>query len=170
MEVTKDGVVIQVESATTNNEGYEMKVGEEQELEFTVNPEDAVIKSVDFVSAANSIVTVVDGKAIAKSPGTTIVTADINSGSATVTWEITVTEADIENPENPGDSDDKNDGGNDSDDKNNEDDGSVDVKPNPSEKPNNNHKLPNTGGRASMPILVAAIVMIGAGIKIRKRK
>lgn len=178
VEVTKDGVVIQVESATTNNEGYEMKVGEEQELEFTVNPEDAVIKSVDFVSAANSIVTVVDGKAIAKSPGTTIVTADINSGSATVTWEITVTEADIEkpekpeeNPETPGDSnDDKNDGDDDSDDKNNGDDGSVDVKPNPNEKPNNNHKLPNTGGRASMPILVAAIVMIGAGIKIRKRK
>ena len=207
--VTKDGAIAEVESVTTDKYAYEMKVGEEKELTFTVNPEDAVVKEVEFISAADSIVSIVDGKAIAKAPGTTIVTANINSGLAYITWEITVTEADIDkpgeepgdkpndpenpgdNPENPSEPGDKPENPGTSDDNNGDvitpdkdngsangngqgtGDDSINKNDNGStNKPDKNkgNKMPITGGTAALPVIIGAMTLIGAGIKIRKRK
>lgn len=181
--VTKDGEVIAVNDISSKVERYELTVGQEQELDYTINPEDAVVESIEFVSGSDSIATVVDGKVVAKSAGTTIITANVNSGLAKVTWEITVKE-DSDNsggedddkdnkPQDPvdpddGDKDNKpqepvnpDDSENDKDNEDNKDDSKED-------KPNN--QIPVTGGGVTMPLLTAAIGMICAGIKMRKKK
>ena len=189
--VTKDGVVPAIEEVTANTPNLEVIVGDEFELGFSINPNEVVVKSISYISSADSIVSIVDGKAVAKSSGKAIVTASINDGEAFVTWEITVKDKGNANvPGGEGRPDDGNKPGNNKPSDNNkpgeDNDGGTNNKPFDEEKDNNgqtskksgisvdtgkvNGKLPSTGGRSTLSVVTAALSMIGTGIIIRKNK
>lgn len=124
--VTKDGEIPYIESAVAKDSSLEVFVGDEFDLEFSLNPEDVVVKSLNYVSSANSIVSIVDGKAVANSVGKAIVTASINEGEAFITWEITVKAKENNGGNEPGDGDNSGNGGNPGDDGNNPGNGGND--------------------------------------------
>ncbi|WP_195986676.1 S8 family serine peptidase [Clostridium sp. D53t1_180928_C8] len=176
VNVTRDGEVPYIESAIAKNSNLEVVVGDEFDLEFTLNPEDVAVKSVRYISSADSIVSIVDGKAVAKSEGKAIVTVSINEGEAFVTWEITVKSKD-DNGSDDGDDDSDNKPGNDNNDSGNGNGSnnggqSSNNKPGVNVKPDkDNGKLPSTGGRAVLPIVVSGVVIIAGGIyTLKKRK
>ncbi|MGG7058033.1 S8 family serine peptidase [Clostridium tertium] len=109
--VTKDGKIPYIENTVVKNPNLEVIVGDEFDLEFSLNPEDVVIKSISYVSSADSIVSIVDGKAVANSAGKAIVTANINEGGAFITWEINVKAKDNNDGNEPGDGDNPGDDG-----------------------------------------------------------
>ncbi|MGL5381330.1 S8 family serine peptidase [Clostridium sp.] len=90
--VTKDGVIPQIEDVIVEKDKFDIYVGEEAELNFSLNTEDIVVKSIKYLSTADSIATVVDGKVVGKAEGKAIITAAINDGAGYATWEITVKE------------------------------------------------------------------------------
>lgn len=122
--VTKDGQIPYIENATAKNPNLEVVVGNEFDLEFILNPEDVVIKSISYISSADSIVSIVDGKAVANNVGKAIVTASINEGEAFVTWEITVKPKDDNDGNDPGNEEDPGDNGSNPGDGNNQGGGS----------------------------------------------
>lgn len=109
--VTKDGKIPAIENVVVENPNLEVTVGDEFDLEFSLNPEDVAVKSVKYISSADSVVSIVNGKAVANSVGKAIVTANINEGQAFVTWEITVKPKDDNNGNEPGGGDNGNNPG-----------------------------------------------------------
>ncbi|MEG0307578.1 MAG: S8 family serine peptidase, partial [Clostridium sp.] len=92
INVTKDGKVPIITGIDLEKTIMDVKVGEEFELNFDVEPYNHLVKTAQFISSSNSIVSVVDGKAVAHKPGKVIVTVNINSGTIFGTWEINVAE------------------------------------------------------------------------------
>lgn len=185
--VTKNGEIPTLDSVTAVNPNLDVYVGDEFEFELNLNNEDAVLSSLEFISSADSIVSVVDGKGVANSVGKAIVTASINGGSSYVTWEINVKEK--ENDDSDNGSDDNNSGENGSEDGGNtnnpgnedietpdKDNGNEEIiTPDGNNNSNNNGQntdgnLPITGGRDVLPIAVLGIIMIVGGSYFLKRK
>lgn len=68
----------------------DMNVGDEKILTYTVAPNDAANKEVEWFSSNNDIVSVENGKIIAKSPGDVIITLKAKETGLTATCKITV--------------------------------------------------------------------------------
>lgn len=96
VQVLKDGTIPRIDRVVIENNKLDIKVGEENELKFSVEPTGILTNSVQYISSADSVISIVDGKAVAKKTGKAIVTVLVNGGIARGTWEINVTEKDEE--------------------------------------------------------------------------
>ncbi len=92
VKVTINGESPKISEVTIDEPVREVYVGEEFELNFQVKPYDSLVNSVEYVSSANNIVSVKDGKAVAHKPGKAFVTLSINGSPNVVNWEIIVKE------------------------------------------------------------------------------
>ncbi|MEG2290628.1 MAG: S8 family serine peptidase, partial [Clostridium sp.] len=92
INVTKDGEVPTITGITLEKPIMDVKIGEEFDLNFNLEPYNHLVKTAEFISSSNSIVSVVDGKAVAHKAGKVIVTVNINSYTVFGTWEINVTD------------------------------------------------------------------------------
>ena len=160
--VTKAGEIPYIESAEAKESNLEVFVGDEINLEYVLNPGDVILDSIEYVSSADSIVSIVNGKAVANRAGKAIVTASINEGEAYVTWEITVKEKENNNPGNNEDNSGDDNSGNDE---------NVDTdNPNKEDENKEVSGLPITGGVNTLPILVGASILLVIGIFLSKTK
>ena len=122
--VTKNGEVPVLDNVTAVKPNLDVYVGDNFDFELNLNSEDTIVTSIEYISSADSIVSIVDGKGIAKSTGKAIVTASINGGSSYVTWEVNVIEKEDNDSGNNGSGDNDSDNG--SDDNNSGENGSED--------------------------------------------
>lgn len=92
-----DGEVPAIEEVTIEEPVREVYVGDEFELNFKVEPYESLVNTAEYVSSANSIVSVdANGKAVANKAGKVFVSININGTSIVKTWEINVIEKEEE--------------------------------------------------------------------------
>ena len=83
--------IVPVSGVSLNKTTLSLVVGTEEVLVTTVLPENATRKGVNWSSNKSDVASVLEGKVIAKSPGTCIITASTIQGTKIATCEVTVT-------------------------------------------------------------------------------
>ena len=92
----KEKEIIAVTSISLNTTSLELDVGGAYTLTATVKPDNASNKGVTWTSSNTNIATVDNGKVVAKSAGTAIITATTKDGNKVATCTVTVKEKIIE--------------------------------------------------------------------------
>lgn len=91
VDIGINGEVPEITDVTIDDEEREVYVGDEFKLKFNVEPYDTLVNSVEYVSSADSIVSVDnDGMAVAHQPGKVFISVNINGTSKVETWNINV--------------------------------------------------------------------------------
>lgn len=92
-----DGEVPEIEDVIIEEPVREVYVGYEFELNFKVEPYESLVDSAEYISSANSIVSVDEnGKAVANKVGKAFVSVNIDGTSIVKSWEINVVEKEEE--------------------------------------------------------------------------
>lgn len=94
--VNINGELPEITEVVLEDKVRDVYVGDEFQLNYQIKPYDTLVSNEEYISSADSIVSVKDGKGVAHKPGKAIVTLNINEGSKLESWEINVLEREEE--------------------------------------------------------------------------
>ena len=158
-EPSESNITIPIESITLNHESLELRKGNSSNLNLTINPNNANIKSITWTSDDKSIVTIEENgvnaviKGLQEGKATVMVTVEDQDGNKiSKTCIVTVKEANINKDEN-------NDENNDDNNKDSKDKTIDSTQAKDNDKTTVNKVLPKTGINEMFGIVIAVSII-----------